>query len=976
LIVPRYDAFISYNHAADGDLAPAVERGLQRLAKPWYRLRALSIFRDLSDTGLNPSLWGTVQRQLDDSEWLILLACPESAASRWVQEELAHWFEFKSADRVLVVLTGGELEWDRAAGSFAATSTALSPAAAANFASQPLWLDLRWAKSLDSPPTLRDPKFRSEMARLASPIRDLPPDEIESEDLRLHRTARRLARGAIAALATLAIIATVAAVIAVRNAQEAERRAKEALSRQLGLQALDMPASELDEALLVSIAAAQLDPGDSPERFRASRTLLGRHARLVSMLQTPDELGGTSVRGVSIAPDGGHVAATVWPETGDPVVVDWDGSRVPTVGPLPSGGAPAIELRDDGATIAGVAVGAPGVLAVDEWAQRALVTDGGHVRLIDPADRSVIAEWPIDEPGDEPGEGSGGPPVAAIAGERAVVANGLDVMLVAATDGTVVARGMAGAPLSAVGVRDDSVVTADQAGEVSWWAVEGDVLAAAGPSVIVEGIGSPSRLAVGPGARRVLVVGDLGVGLVDGVTASVVETDVVTGGLAVDPSGRFAAVGGTQLTVWQLATGRRAVAVQEEVNAMAWSGCDGASPCRLVTAGEAIDVWEPAVGRRIRLADQTNAQAVDITADGGTVVSAGWGSTVAVWTLGLPIDDADRQELTPSGELTSHDATTATTARVATPDAVEIEGPAGSMRISTGPVTELRLLDGATRILVERDDVLGLFDTATGSEIRLAAPCQGDLWAVSPLGRRLATHRMSDGRTVVCSTIDGTLVVGAEVNGVTSPVDAIAVDEDGGVVIGGAGHVDYLAVDDDSFRPTGAVEARFPGERIKIGPIAISGGRVAVAVRPTSSPESFARVLVWDAATRGTPVQFETDHRDLTAVALLGEDAALVAAAGLSALDGDVVVHVWESSSRRRLGRGLGGLVGDVVALAGDSEQVVGTDITGRTYRWRLDLDPRREICEIVGRDLTVAEWQTVADGALKRYDFRSACPA
>src|SRR5205807_10037379 len=42
--VAGYAAFISYSHAADGRLAPAVERGLERLARPWYRRRALRIF--------------------------------------------------------------------------------------------------------------------------------------------------------------------------------------------------------------------------------------------------------------------------------------------------------------------------------------------------------------------------------------------------------------------------------------------------------------------------------------------------------------------------------------------------------------------------------------------------------------------------------------------------------------------------------------------------------------------------------------------------------------------------------------------------------------------------------------------------------------------------------------------------------------------------------------------------------------------
>ena len=49
-----YDAFISYSHAADARLAEALERGLERLARPWNRVRAMSVFRDETDLTLNP----------------------------------------------------------------------------------------------------------------------------------------------------------------------------------------------------------------------------------------------------------------------------------------------------------------------------------------------------------------------------------------------------------------------------------------------------------------------------------------------------------------------------------------------------------------------------------------------------------------------------------------------------------------------------------------------------------------------------------------------------------------------------------------------------------------------------------------------------------------------------------------------------------------------------------------------------------
>ena len=86
-----YDGFISYSHAADGRLAPALQRGLQRLAKRWNSRRALHVFRDETGLSTNPHLWSAIETALADSDWFVLLASPESAASEWVNREVAHW---------------------------------------------------------------------------------------------------------------------------------------------------------------------------------------------------------------------------------------------------------------------------------------------------------------------------------------------------------------------------------------------------------------------------------------------------------------------------------------------------------------------------------------------------------------------------------------------------------------------------------------------------------------------------------------------------------------------------------------------------------------------------------------------------------------------------------------------------------------------------------------------------------------------
>lgn len=83
-----YDAFVSYSHAADGRLAPALQAGLQSIGKPWYQRRALRVFRDVTSLSASPELWPTIERALERSRYFILLASPESARSVWVEREV------------------------------------------------------------------------------------------------------------------------------------------------------------------------------------------------------------------------------------------------------------------------------------------------------------------------------------------------------------------------------------------------------------------------------------------------------------------------------------------------------------------------------------------------------------------------------------------------------------------------------------------------------------------------------------------------------------------------------------------------------------------------------------------------------------------------------------------------------------------------------------------------------------------------
>jgi hypothetical protein len=67
---------------------------------------------------VTPALWPSVEKALSESEYFILMASPEAAASHWVRQEVDYWLKHAAADRILIVLTEGEIIWDNASGDF------------------------------------------------------------------------------------------------------------------------------------------------------------------------------------------------------------------------------------------------------------------------------------------------------------------------------------------------------------------------------------------------------------------------------------------------------------------------------------------------------------------------------------------------------------------------------------------------------------------------------------------------------------------------------------------------------------------------------------------------------------------------------------------------------------------------------------------------------------------------------------------
>jgi tetratricopeptide (TPR) repeat protein len=179
---------------------------VQRLGKPWYRRRALRVFRDDTSLSATPTLWPSIEQALGQSRYLILLAAPDSARSHWVGKEVTYWLEHKGIDTLLVALTDGELVWDESAGDFRwSAETPLPPCLKGRFTAEPKWIDARHYRDNPQP---RDAKFTDIAADFAAAIHGIPKEDLLSEEVRQQRRSLMLAWAAALALLIFAGAAT------------------------------------------------------------------------------------------------------------------------------------------------------------------------------------------------------------------------------------------------------------------------------------------------------------------------------------------------------------------------------------------------------------------------------------------------------------------------------------------------------------------------------------------------------------------------------------------------------------------------------------------------------------------------------------------------------------------------------------------------------------------------------------------------
>ncbi|MFB6963361.1 toll/interleukin-1 receptor domain-containing protein [Streptomyces sp. NPDC056309] len=328
-----YDAFLSYSHAWDKDIAKAFQHVLQGFDRPWYRPRSLKLFRDETNLGASPHLWREIEQGLTGSRWLVVMASPAAAESVWVRQEIRWWLTHRSADTLLVGWTDGTLAWNAEQSSFDWSRTDALPREeiAQAFEQEPRWVDLRWLRSPEQAGS--DPRLIECVAEFVAPLTGRSKDELIGAHVRRRRRTRHVVQATVAVLTALLLLAVAGGITAYQQRNNARAQTLVAQSRQLVVEATSMRDSQPDLARQLLVQAYRLAPtaeavGALVESHSMSRVVPGR-----GLVQA----AAYSSRGLLAVADDRVRLLDSADDTAEPVVVAHGRSRVTAVAFSPDG---------------------------------------------------------------------------------------------------------------------------------------------------------------------------------------------------------------------------------------------------------------------------------------------------------------------------------------------------------------------------------------------------------------------------------------------------------------------------------------------------------------------------------------------------------------------------------------------------------------------------------------------------------------
>lgn len=175
----KYIAFISYSHSEDNKFSSLLQYSLETFAKKWFQVRRVKIFRDVSNLSVSPHLWKDIENALNNSDFFIYLASPEASKSKWVSKEVDWWLKNKNKNKLLILLTDGNIYWDDRNKDFDRKTTSSLPNSLYNiYEYEPLFVDFTWVKKTNIDKIQNDLLYKNNLATISSKLLNESKDEL------------------------------------------------------------------------------------------------------------------------------------------------------------------------------------------------------------------------------------------------------------------------------------------------------------------------------------------------------------------------------------------------------------------------------------------------------------------------------------------------------------------------------------------------------------------------------------------------------------------------------------------------------------------------------------------------------------------------------------------------------------------------------------------------------------------------------
>lgn len=229
----RYHVFISYSHDPDARTALRLRREIQKIGTRLLLGSRPKVFVDVHGAVAGTGLTDQLRNVLGSSAALVLLASPQSAKSRYVTDELEHWFSL--GREPVIAWTDGELAWAKAVGPADdfdwSVTTALSPEVfrptegRRRYSDMPLWVRLKPTGSGWRQRAWQRRQLRLAAQQAVAKAIDMPREFVVGEERR-RRRRHGLAAGAAAVVMTLLGVFAVQRGLVAQQADSAAESAR------------------------------------------------------------------------------------------------------------------------------------------------------------------------------------------------------------------------------------------------------------------------------------------------------------------------------------------------------------------------------------------------------------------------------------------------------------------------------------------------------------------------------------------------------------------------------------------------------------------------------------------------------------------------------------------------------------------------------------------------------------------------------